>query len=194
MKNTVRSALIAGAMLLSTAAPSLSTEGETTVKVALLDMSALMPMGMAGYGMMGPGMMMGQNMMGQGMMGQGMMGPNMMGRGMMGGMMMGMMAVRVDQSSMKAGTVTFEVTNWSTSVLHEMLVVSVTNPAAPLPYDYMQGKVAEEQVKVIGEVEDLQPNASKSFEAALSPGYYLLICNVPGHYAAGMAASLNVTP
>ena len=204
MNTTVRSALIAGAMLLSAAAPGHSAEGETTVKVALLDMSALMPMGMAGYGMMGPGMMMGQNMMGQGMMGQGMMGqgmmgPNMMGRGMMGGgmmggMMMGMMAVRIDQSSVKAGTVTFDVTNWSTSVLHEMLVVSVTNPAAPLPYDYMQGKVAEEQVKVIGEVEDLQPNASKSFEAALSPGYYLLICNVPGHYAAGMAAPLNVAP
>jgi uncharacterized cupredoxin-like copper-binding protein len=200
MKNSVRSALAAILLLAPAAAPGISAEGQTTVKVALLDMSALMPMGMSGYGMMGPGMMMGQGMMGQGMTGQGMMGqgmmgaPGMMGQGMMGGMMMAMMAVRIDQPSVKAGTVTFDVTNWSTSVLHEMLIVSVTSPTAPLPYDYMQAKVPEEQVKVLGEVEDLQPNASKSFEAALSPGYYLLICNVPGHYAAGMAAPLSVTP
>ena len=28
----------------------------------------------------------------------------------------------------------------------------------------------------------------------VSPGTYLLICNVPGHYAAGMVSMLNVTP
>ena len=52
----------------------------------------------------------------------------------------------------------------------------------------------EEQVKVLGEAADLQPNASKSFDVALSPGSYLLICNIPGHYAAGMVAALSVTP
>jgi len=140
-------------------------------------------------------MMMGPNMMGPGMMGgQGMMGQGMMGQGMMGGMMMGMMAVRFDQPNVKAGTVTFDVTNWSTSVLHEVLVVSVNSPTAPLPYDYMQAKVPEDQVKVLGEAADLQPNASKSFDVSLTPGSYLLICNVPGHYAAGMVASLTVAP
>jgi uncharacterized cupredoxin-like copper-binding protein len=28
----------------------------------------------------------------------------------------------------------------------------------------------------------------------LAAGSYLLICNLPGHYAAGMAVPLNVTP
>jgi len=177
----------------------------------------MMGPGMMGPGMMGPGMMgpgmMGPGMMGPGMMGPGMMGPGMMGPGMMGqsqgspypgmmgpgmmgsGMMMnGMMSIRVDKSTVKAGAVTFDVTNWSRSVLHEVLVVSVDNPNAPLPYDYAQARVPEEQVKVLGEAGDLEPNASRTLELTLAPGSYLLVCNVPGHYAAGMVAPLNVTP
>jgi uncharacterized cupredoxin-like copper-binding protein len=54
--------------------------------------------------------------------------------------------------------------------------------------------VPEEQVKVQGEVADLQPNMSKSLELILAPGAYLLICNLPGHYGAGMAAPFTVLP
>lgn len=187
------------ALTLSTAT-GIAAEGQT-VKVALLDMSSLMPMGMMGYGMMGPGMMgpgwgQGPGMMnpgapGPGMMGYGMMGPGMMmGQGMMGGMM----SIRLDKPTVNAGTVTFDVTNWSRSVLHEVLVVSVDNPTAPLPYDYPQARVPEDQVKVLGEAGDLQPNVSGTFEVTLAAGSYLLICNLPGHYAAGMAVPLSVTP
>ena len=190
-------------MLTPAAAPSFAAGGETTVKVALLDMSSVMPMGMTGYGMMGPGWGQGQGMMGQGwgqnqgMMGQGwgqnqgMMGPGMMmGQGMMGGMM----SIRVDKSTVKTGSVTFEVTNWSRSVLHEMLIISVDNPNAPLPYDYPQARVPEDQVKVLGEVADLEPNVTKTVEVTLTPGSYLLICNLSGHYASGMVAPLSVAP
>lgn len=161
------------------------------VKVALLDMSSIMPVGMMNYSMMGPGMM--------GMMAQSQRGANpggyygMMGAGMMG-MMGGMMSIRTDKLSVKTGTVTFDVTNWSRSVLHEMLVVSVDNPAAPLPYDYVKAIVPKEQVKVLGEVADLQPNMSKELEVNLMPGSYLLICNLPGHFGAGMATQFNVLP
>jgi uncharacterized cupredoxin-like copper-binding protein len=184
------------------APPSLAADGKTTVKVALLDMSSVMPMGVTGYGMMGPGWGPGQGMMNPGMMGpgwwqgQGAPNPGMMGPGMMmgQGMMGGMMSIRVDKSTVKTGTVTFEVTNWSRSVLHEMLVISVDSPAAPLPYDYPQARVPEDQVKVLGEVADLEPNVTKTFEVTLSPGSYLLICNLAGHYAAGMVAPLSVAP
>jgi uncharacterized cupredoxin-like copper-binding protein len=177
------------------AAPAFAAENETNIKVALLDMTSLMPTGYMGYGMMGPG----QNLPGPGAMGPGMMGPGMMGgygmMGMMGpGMMGGMMSMRLDQPSVKAGKVTFEVTNWSRSVLHEMIIVAVDNPSAPLPYDYAQARIPEEQVKVLGEAGDLQPNTSTTVELTLSAGFYLLICNLPGHYAAGMVTALNVTP
>ena len=151
-----------------------------TIKVALTDMSSAMGMGPMGRGMMGPGMM-GHGMMGQG---YGMMGP---------GMMMGMMAVRTDHASVKAGPVHFDVTNWSQGILHELIVVAVDNPQAALPYDYSKAKVAEDQIKVLGESGDLQPGASYAFDVTLVPGTYLLICNVPGHYAAGMVTPLTVT-
>jgi uncharacterized cupredoxin-like copper-binding protein len=163
---------------LSTAAVSAPAGDATTVKVALTDMSSAMGMGPAGRGMMGPGMM------GQGMMGYGMMGPGMMGHGMM--------AVRINQSSVKAGSIHFDVTNWSQGMLHELIVVPVENPQATLPYDFSKAQVAEDQVKVLGDTGELQPSASQTFDLTLAPGSYLLICNVPGHYAAGMVAVLTV--
>jgi uncharacterized cupredoxin-like copper-binding protein len=109
-------------------------------------------------------------------------------------MMMGMMAIRIDHDTVKAGSVKFDVTNWSRGMLHEMLVVAVDSPTTPLPYDYGQAKVKEDQVKVLGDTSELQPNVSSSLEVTLAPGSYLLICNVPGHYSAGMAVPFRVTP
>jgi len=141
---------------------------------------------------MGP---MGGGMMGGAMMGRGMMRPGMMGgSGMMGGGMMMGMAIRIDQDTIKAGPVRFDVTNWSRGIVHEMLVVAVDEPNVALPYDYDHARVSEDQVKVLGETDELEPNRSKTLELALSPGVYLLICNVPGHYAAGMATPLRVIP
>jgi uncharacterized cupredoxin-like copper-binding protein len=172
-------------------APDAAAEGQTTIKVALTDMSASAGMGPMGQMMMGPGYDWGQGTMGPGMMrpgygwGPGMMGPN---------MMMGMMAIRIDQDTVKAGSVKFDVTNWSRVARHEMMVVAVEDPTAPLPYDYNQAKVNEDQVKVLVDTSELQPNMSRTVELSLIPGTYLLICHVPGHYAAGMATPLRVTP
>ena len=135
-------------------------------------------MGRGGYGPDG-------QMMGQGTGGY---GP---GWGMMG---MGHMAIRTDHASVKAGEVHFDVTNWSQGIVHEMLVVAVDNPDAPLPFDYNTGRVPEDQIKSLGEVTDLSPNATGTLDVNLTPGSYLLICNVPGHYAAGMVAELTVSP
>lgn len=188
-----------GALLMLTAATQAAPAAEeaSTVKVALLDMSSIMPTGVTGYSMMGPGMM-GSGMMGSGMMSpgnwSGMMGSQMMSPGNWSGMMGGMMSIRIDKPSIKTGSVTFDIINWSRSVLHEVLIVPVDNQSAPLPYDYGQALVPEEQVKVLVDTGGLNPNASKSVEVKLAPGAYLVICNLPGHYAAGMATPLNVVP
>ena len=127
-----------------------------------------------------------------GMMGQGG-GWRMLGR--QGGMRYGMgpMAIRVDQATIKAGVVHFDVTNWSRGIVHEMLVVAVDNADAPLPYDDATSTVPEQQIRSLGEVSDLAPNATGTLDLDLRAGTYLLICNVPGHYAAGMQAPLTVT-
>jgi uncharacterized cupredoxin-like copper-binding protein len=158
-----------------------ASAADSTVTVALFDMTA------AGQGFMGQGGggfgMMGRGGFAQGMMGQGF--GNMMGPGMM--------SIRTDKSSVKAGEVTFEVTNWSRSLVHEMLVIAVDNADAALPYDYDKQRVIEDQIKSLGETSEMQPNASKALSLNLTPGTYLLICNVPGHYGAGMQTVLTVT-
>ncbi|MGA7308838.1 MAG: sulfocyanin-like copper-binding protein [Pseudolabrys sp.] len=197
MRSFPRAALAAFALSLTLMAPAGAAD-QAMVKVSLIDMTAMFGPGGgpgAGYGpgMMGQGYGQGYGMMGpgygQGMMGQGY-GPGygMMGRGMMGGM-----SVRTNVASVKAGKVTFDVTNLSRSIVHEMIVVAVENPNAPLPYDYNTGQIPEKQVKMLGETEEMQPNAEKTIAIDLKPGAYLLICNVPGHYAAGMWTPLTVT-
>ena len=166
-------ALAAGMAMSATA-----VRADTTVHVALLDMSSMLPAEAVGYGMMGQGQ--GAGMMGQGGQGYGMMG--------------GMMTIRVDQPSVKAGPVTFDVTNWSRGVQHEMVVIATKGPSAPLPYDYNKGVLAEDQLKVMGEASDLEPNVSTSLTLDLPAGHYLLVCNLPGHFAAGMAVPFDVTP
>jgi uncharacterized cupredoxin-like copper-binding protein len=203
MAPRIRDGLAALLLLLATMTAAAAAESASTVRVALLDMTAIASgasgMGMMGYGpgMMGPwgagpggGGMMGY---GPGMMGPWGAGPG--GAGMMGGGMMGhgMMALRADQNSVPAGTVTFDITNWSRSVVHELLVVAVDSPSAPLPYDYNSWRVVEDQIKLVGDSGELSPSASKTLELKLPAGSYLLICNVAGHYAAGMALPLTVT-
>jgi uncharacterized cupredoxin-like copper-binding protein len=185
--------LVAALVSLPTLAMSpVTAESEITVKVALTDMSSAMGMGPAGRGMMGQGMMSpGQGTMGSGPGGRGWSRPGMM---LGGGMIGGMMAVRIDQPSVKAGTIRFDVVNWSRGMLHEILIVAVDDPQAPLPYDYWQAKVVEDQVKVLGDTGELRPNQSYTLDVALTPGSYLLVCNVSGHYAAGMVTPLTVTP
>jgi uncharacterized cupredoxin-like copper-binding protein len=192
---------LGAALMVALAVSSAAAQEKTTIKVALFDMSSYMPEGMMSYGMMSPGMMGPWG--GPGMMGQSQNAANQssadagnqetVSPGITAGTGM-MMAVRLDKSSVKAGTVSFDVTNWSRSIVHDLLVVSVSNPTAPLPYDYGQSRVPEEQVKVVGKSEELEPNGSKMFDIALTPGSYLVICNVPGHYASGMVTALTVTP
>ena len=46
---------------------------------------------------------------------------------------------------------------------------------------------------LVAEVSDLPPGKSGSLNIRLTPGTYLLICNQPNHYKAGMWTKLTVT-
>lgn len=52
-------------------------------------------------------------------------------------------------------------------------------------------RVDEKQLKSLGEVSDLEPGMDRQLKAKLAPGYYLLLCNIKGHYEAGMHARSN---
>lgn len=103
------------------------------------------------------------------------------------------MGIKTSQPSAKTGIVTFQVTNTSKDTIHEMIVMYRDDPAQPLPYIAPESRVDEEKAGDKGEVSELDPGASGSLTVFLKPGHYVLICNVPGHFAAGMWTPFEVT-
>jgi uncharacterized cupredoxin-like copper-binding protein len=92
-----------------------------------------------------------------------------------------------------AGRVMIHATNQSQGLVHEVIVVRPAANGTKLPYDDKTGRVTEKQIKDLGEVSDLPPGKSGSLTVRLTPGNYLLICNQPNHYQAGMWTKLIVT-
>lgn len=110
----------------------------------------------------------------------------------------GAMGVDVSQMELKAGKVTFDVTNEKTSASeHEMVVIQLTPEqiAHPdtLPYSDKEGKVDEEAISDRGEVSELEPGQSGSLTLDLKPGTYMLLCNVTGHYRMKMYSVIHVS-
>ena len=124
---------------------------------------------------------------------------DMSGRMMMGGWGGGMMRVLTSRAQVPAGTVSFRVINTG-SLVHELVVIPLTSG---------QG-VGERAVGADGRVDEtgsvgeasktcgagagdgINPGAIGWVTLTLAPGNYELVCNLPGHYAAGMYAFLAV--
>jgi uncharacterized cupredoxin-like copper-binding protein len=115
-----------------------------------------------------------------------------LGKNMGLGMAMGgdaskaVMSIKTDVFAVPAGLVTFRVSNASDHMVHEMLVVPVSSMTKPLPYNDKDNRVDEESAGDLGEVAELEPGKSGELTIELKSGLYMLLCNIPGHYAAGM--------
>jgi uncharacterized cupredoxin-like copper-binding protein len=100
--------------------------------------------------------------------------------------------ITLSRSSPPAGDLTFEGTNEG-SMTHEFEVFGVPEgvDADALP---IEGNTApaDEMLEVIDEVEDIAPGTAASLSLDLQPGTYAVICNLPGHYEAGMHATFTV--
>jgi uncharacterized cupredoxin-like copper-binding protein len=108
--------------------------------------------------------------------------------------------VSVEPAEVSAGRFRFEVTNRGT-LPHEFVVVKSDLPPVGLPVS--EGKVVEEQVNIIDEIEPFAAGSTEKLTLDLSPGKYLLICNIverpPGqplvsHYQNGMVSLFLVGP
>ena len=103
------------------------------------------------------------------------------------------MKMTATPDTVKTGRVTIHATNQSKGLIHEVVVVRPPGNGATLPYDDKTGKVVEKRIRRLGEVSDLAAGKSGSQTLQLTPGGYLLICNQPNHYKAGMWTKLTVT-
>lgn len=99
-------------------------------------------------------------------------------------------SMKLSSTTLSAGDVTFTVNN-NGKVEHEIAILKTDIPQDKLPVR------ANDPLKVqepgnLGEIEDIAPGATKSATFSLSPGNYVLICNVASHYAAGMHIAFSV--
>jgi uncharacterized cupredoxin-like copper-binding protein len=109
-----------------------------------------------------------------------------MGMGMGGDMAKATMFLKANPATVKAGEVTFQVTNDSKTVVHEMILAAIADASKPMPYNANENRIDEDKAGDLGEVSELDPGKQGSLTVTLKPGTYLLYCNIPGHYMAGM--------
>ncbi len=104
----------------------------------------------------------------------------------------GGMYINLSAASADAGTVTFTVSNTGT-VEHEFVVLSTDLAAADLPFDASANEAEEEGAGVtpVDEIGSIMPGEVKTLTVDLPAGHYALICNLPGHYQAGMRADFT---
>jgi uncharacterized cupredoxin-like copper-binding protein len=108
-------------------------------------------------------------------------------------------AIRVSESdfavdapkSVSAGVVELRVENKGPDA-HELLVVRAGRAPLPLRSDGLT--VDEEGLarRAVGVLEPAQPGVMRSLRVHLTPGRYVLYCNMSGHFLGGMHTVLTV--
>lgn len=93
-------------------------------------------------------------------------------------------------ASVKAGVVGIKAKNIGEGE-HELVVAASDLKPGKLPTTD-RGDVDEDALDVIGEVSETPPGKTGTTKLDLVPGKYVMFCNVPSHYAAGMYGRLNV--
>ena len=101
------------------------------------------------------------------------------------------MGLQLSTNTVPAGNVTFKFKNSSHDLVHEMLVLPYVE-GTNLPYDDKQVKINEDKAGSLGEVSETDPVKSGELKLSLKSGKYVLVCNLPGHFANGMWTLLTV--
>lgn len=96
-------------------------------------------------------------------------------------------------TSLKAGKVTFAITNAGT-VPHELLVFKSDLDPSAYPKD-SAGNIVEDGkgIKLVSDGDNIDPGGSQTRTVDLTPGKYLFVCNIPGHFMSGMFTVVTVT-
>jgi uncharacterized cupredoxin-like copper-binding protein len=100
-------------------------------------------------------------------------------------------AIALDPATVDAGEVTFDIRNDGPSE-HEFVVVETSADVAPGDLPTKDGAVNEDGLDVVDEAEAIAPGDTADLTVDLSPGTYIVFCNIDGHYLSGMHAALTV--
>jgi len=80
-------------------------------------------------------------------------------------------------------------------VPHELLVFKSDRDPSAYPTD-KAGNIKEEGagVTLVSDGDNIDPAGSQTRSVDLAPGKYLFVCNIPGHFKAGMFTVVTVAP
>jgi uncharacterized cupredoxin-like copper-binding protein len=98
-------------------------------------------------------------------------------------------AVAAEPATFEPGDITFGIHNDGPSV-HEFVILRTDDAPDALPVE--NGVIPEDQVDLVDEAEDIAPGTDTTLDVSLEPGSYVLVCNLPAHYAAGMRTAFTV--
>jgi uncharacterized cupredoxin-like copper-binding protein len=100
--------------------------------------------------------------------------------------------IELGATTATAGSVTFQINNAGT-VVHEFVVMKTDLAADKLPVNASEGVVSEDTagLTVVDEVEDIAVGTTPTLTVNLPAGHYVVICNLPAHYAGGMHADFT---
>ena len=102
------------------------------------------------------------------------------------------MGIKATPLVVPAGRVLFKVSNSSKTVIHEMILSPIAKKDSALPYTDAENKADEEKAGHLGEVSELDPGKTGELAVDMKPGIYILYCNIPGHFGAGMWTEITV--
>lgn len=94
----------------------------------------------------------------------------------------------LSQPGISSGPVSFRVENEGT-MIHELEVFAGEDVSLPVA----NGVADTSGLVLIDEVEDIPPGSTMNLSVDLDPGNYVILCNLPGHYQAGMITELQVS-
>jgi uncharacterized cupredoxin-like copper-binding protein len=77
---------------------------------------------------------------------------------------------------------------------HELLMFETGRPAATLPMRLDGSSVDEDSPRLIQVLDEqgTPPGESQTVTVNLAPGHYVVLCNMSGHYMAGMREEVTV--
>ncbi len=102
-------------------------------------------------------------------------------------------SITLSPSLINAGNVTFHIQNDSPDFRHEFHILRTSLAANQLPV-ISNGDVDENKLDKITDLRVLKPGEMADLSINLTAGHYVLMCNIAGHYPAGMHADLTVVP
>ena len=100
-------------------------------------------------------------------------------------------SVAADPASTASGQIAFNLNNEG-AVLHELLIIRTEAAQDALPIKSGAVDAENPALDVVGEIRNVAGGDSGETTAPMPAGKYVLLCNIPGHYNAGMHTAFTV--